>query len=116
MKIVRIHKTILDSMSEAVYVIDRGMNILYTNPAEEALLGYNPGELLGNNATLLHDLEGPKGEPTVHAILERLDSGQPWRGDLPIRHRDGTIHTVPGWVMNLEFPGKVYRLFVHHAG
>ena len=36
-----IHKTILDCMSEAVYVIDRDMKILYINPAAHELTGYS---------------------------------------------------------------------------
>lgn len=47
MDFANIHKAILDYMSEAVYVIDRDMNILYTNPAAEVLTEYSPAETEG---------------------------------------------------------------------
>lgn len=112
----RVHTKVLQALPMGVSVATDNGVILYSNPAEEALLGYRSGELLGNNATLLHDLEGPKGESTVQAILERLNVGLPWKGDLPLRRKDGTVQTIPGWVMNLEFPGKIYRVFVHSTG
>jgi PAS domain S-box-containing protein len=112
----RVHTKILQILPVGISVATDTGVILYTNPAEETLLGCNSGELLGKDATLLHDLEGPKSEPTVKAILARLDVGETWAGDLPLRRKDGTIHNIPSWVMNLEFPGKVYRLFVHRSG
>ena len=39
MKFTFIHEAILNSMSEAVYVIGRDMRIQYTNPAAEKLTG-----------------------------------------------------------------------------
>ncbi len=42
-----IHKTILDCMSEAVYVLNRDMEIIYANPATERLTGYTYEESVG---------------------------------------------------------------------
>jgi len=47
MKFTHIHKAILDCMSEAVYVVDRNMKILYTNPAAGELTEYSPEEAIG---------------------------------------------------------------------
>ena len=111
----RVHTKILQILPVGISVATDTGVVLYQNPAEESLLGFNSGELLGKDATLLHDLEGPKSEPTVKAILARLDVGETWAGHLPLRRKDGTIQNIPSWVMNLEFPGKVYRLFVHRT-
>ncbi len=112
----RVHTKILQILPLGVSVATDVGIILYANPAEEDLLGYGPGELLGNNAALLHDLEGPSNERTVNEILDRLGLGKTWAGDLPIRKKDGTILKTPSWVMNLDVPGKVYRVFVHREG
>ena len=111
----RVHTKILQILPVGVSVATDTGVILYTNGAEDTLLDYKSGELMGKDATLLHDLEGPSGKPIVDAILERLEAGQAWAGELPLRRKDGTIHNIPSWVMNLEFPGKVYRLFVHRS-
>jgi PAS domain S-box-containing protein len=111
----RVHTKILQTLPLGVSVATDSGIILYANPAEEALMGYQPGELLGNNATLLHDLEGPSRAQTVNEILDRLGSDRVWAGELPVRKKDGTIRKVPSWVMNLAVPGKVYRAFVHNG-
>jgi PAS domain S-box-containing protein len=111
----RVHTKILQTLPLGVSVATDSGIILYANPAEEALTGYERGELLGNNATLLHDLEGQGGEQTVNQILDRLGAGKSWSGELPVRKKDGTIQKPPSWVMNLDVPGKVYRVFVHNG-
>ena len=47
MKFINLHEAILNSMSEAVYVVDRDMDILYSNPAAERLTGFSPQESVG---------------------------------------------------------------------
>ena len=112
----RVHTKVLQILPLGVTVATDAGIILYANPAEEDLLGYGPGELLGNNAAHLHDLEGPGSERTVNEILDRLGEGKTWEGELPIRKKDGTTLKAPSWVMNLDVPGKVYRVFVHREG
>ncbi len=109
----RVHTKVLQTLPIGVSVATDTGVIVFTNPAEDALFGYEKEELVGKSANLLHDLEGREAEPIVKAILTRLDSGEIWEGDLPVRKKDGTIHNIPSWIMNLEFPGKVYRVFVH---
>ncbi len=47
MQFTSIHEAILNSMSEAVYVINRSMQIQYANPAAENLTGYTFDESVG---------------------------------------------------------------------
>jgi PAS domain S-box-containing protein len=53
MQFTPIHETILNSMSEAVYVVDRNMTIQYSNPAAETLTGYSLDESVGKHC---HDI------------------------------------------------------------
>ena len=50
MKFTDIHKAILDSMGEGVFVIDWDMTILYANPASVNLTGYTAEESIGRRA------------------------------------------------------------------
>lgn len=89
MNFTHIHKTILDCMSEAVYVIDRDMKILYTNPAAQELTGYSPEETIGKKCHNIFceisyrckDLCPPK-----KAMQERA----------PILHREAETKTKSG--------------------
>ena len=47
MKFKLIYETILNSMSETVYVVDREMRIQYVNRAAGKLTGYSPDESVG---------------------------------------------------------------------
>ncbi len=47
MQSISIHEAILRSMNDAVYVVDRDMQIRYANPAAEAMTGYSFDESLG---------------------------------------------------------------------
>ena len=53
MKFNLIYETILNSMSETVYVVDREMRIQYVNRAAGKLTGYSPDESLGK---FCHDI------------------------------------------------------------
>jgi diguanylate cyclase (GGDEF)-like protein/PAS domain S-box-containing protein len=89
MDITRIHKTILDSMSEAVYVIDRAMRILYTNPAAEDLTGHSSGETVGKHC---HDIFCERSElceqkcPPKEAMHEKV----------PILHKNAETRSKTG--------------------
>ncbi len=48
MKFSHLHESILESTGEAVYVIDRGMEILYANSAAERITGYSFAESVEN--------------------------------------------------------------------
>ncbi len=111
----RVHTNVLQTLPLGVSVATETGLIVYANPAEEALMGYERGELLGNNAKILHALEGKGSEQTVNEILEQLNEDKIWKGELPVRGKNGTIKNIPSWVMNLAFPGKLYRVFVHRS-
>ncbi len=89
MDLTRIHKTILDSMSEAVYVIDREMNILYTNPAAQELTGHSSRETVGKRC---HDIFCERSElcegkcPPKKAMSEKV----------PIVHKDAETRSKTG--------------------
>jgi PAS domain S-box-containing protein len=47
MDLSQMHQIVLESMSEAVYIRDLDMNILYVNPAAERLVAYSREEAKG---------------------------------------------------------------------
>jgi diguanylate cyclase (GGDEF)-like protein/PAS domain S-box-containing protein len=89
MDITRIHKTILDSMSEAVYVIDRDMNILYTNPAAEELTGHSFEETVGRQC---HDIFCERSE----LCGEKCPPKKAMREKVPILHKDAETRSKTG--------------------
>ncbi len=90
-----IHRTILNNMSEAVYVVDRGLRITYANPAAETLTGYGHDESVG---TMCHDIFCERSF--------RCASGCPPRTAIetatPILHREAETKTRSGEVRQTQ--------------
>jgi PAS domain S-box-containing protein len=83
------HEAILNSMNDAVFVVDRDLIIRYTNPAAERLTGYSPDESLGKKCFAVFCERSPRCEsdcPLQHAV----------RDHLPTLHRDATTRTKRG--------------------
>lgn len=95
MDITNIHKSILDCMSEAVYIVDRDMKILYTNPAAEILTEYSPEEALGETCYDIFCERSFRCDeicPPQKAMRERL----------PILHRDAETKTKSGSIKQTQ--------------
>ena len=52
---------VLESMAEGVMVTDADGKIIYSNPAFDAMFGYQPGELIGQPASRLNDFSASEG-------------------------------------------------------
>lgn len=95
MNFTHIHKAILDCMSEAVYVIDRDMKILYTNPAAQELTGYSPEETIGGKCHDIFCEMSPRCEdlcPPKKAMREMV----------PILHREAETKTKSGIIKQTQ--------------
>ena len=93
-----INKVILDSIGEAVIIVDAsGRTIVNCNSATERVFGYSKEELIGQNTSILHvnrEYYNRFGEES-EAILR---SGEVYKGEFRMKRKDGTIidtyHTV----------------------
>ncbi|WP_328887083.1 SpoIIE family protein phosphatase [Streptomyces sp. NBC_00316] len=84
---------LLDVLSLAAVVLDDRGRIVFWSPQADELFGYSAEEALGKYAARLlvdeQDLE------TVIELFARvLESGEPWAGSFPIRHKDGVTRLV----------------------
>jgi len=73
---------------EVFYLTDAEGAIVYVNPAFERLTGYSREEVLGKTARVLKS--GEHSAEFYKAMWATLKSGQPWRGRLVNRRKDGT--------------------------
>jgi PAS domain S-box-containing protein len=117
----RVHTKILEALPLGVCLTTDSGLVIYNNPAEESLFGYQPGNMIGQNMADLHAPDGNAPGRSVSTILDQLKFIQIWAGELPIRRKDGTTRKAASWIMNMEIPGKNiqtptkhYRIFVHN--
>src|SRR5256885_578429 len=78
----------LDSVEQAVVIVDLEGTITYWNRFAETLYGWRADEVLGTKSV---DITlPPEVIPIVAQILTRVAEGASWSGELPRRRRDGS--------------------------
>jgi PAS domain S-box-containing protein len=81
----------IEQAAEMVVVTDAEGNIVYVNPAFEAVTGYARAEVLGRNPRILKS--GVQDEAFYGALWAAIAAGQTWHGRLINRKKDGTHYT-----------------------
>ena len=95
MKFDKPYKAILNCMNEAVYFIDREMNIIYSNPAAEVLTGFPIAEAQGAKC---HEIFCE----TSFRCKDLCVQGIGMREKKPNLHREAEIRMKSGEVKNTE--------------
>ncbi len=89
---LRFHSEILRNMAEGVHIVRASdATLVYANPTMERMFGYEPGELLGQNVSLLLDPAAQAPHQVVEAIRHILHETDTWHGELPRIRKDGTL-------------------------
>lgn len=89
---------LLDTIEDAVILIDAERRIAYWGKGAANLLGWNPEEIIGRDAaTILIPEPSARQTETIDGILR---SGRSWAGEFTARRRDGTqmpflVHSSP---------------------
>src|SRR5829696_1645154 len=86
----RIHSLVLDRMTEGVSVSDEAGFIVYTNPAEDAMFGYEPGELSGRDIGVQSAFPEEVNQRTLSHVMSRLQSTGEWTGEWMNRRKNGS--------------------------
>ncbi|HYF38917.1 MAG TPA: PAS domain S-box protein [Gemmatimonadales bacterium] len=102
----RLHEQILNSMVEGVSVSDENGFILYTNPAEDRMFGYDRGELIGQHVTVQNTYPPEENQRIVAEIIEQLKKKGAWVGDFSNRRKDGTAFTTHARISAIEIGGR----------
>jgi PAS domain S-box-containing protein len=109
---LRIHSQVLENMVEGVTLSDEHGRILYTNPAEDAMFGYERGELIGQPLTVQNTYPPEENERIVGEVIAQLQAKGAWQGEFSNRRKDGTPFTTSARITALEMGGKKHRVCV----
>ena len=100
-------------MAEGVTVVAAPSGeIVYVNLAAERMFGYSPGELLGQQGTILCDLTPGETQRIIEKVRQVLDQGLPYEGEFPMRRKDGTPLLAHMRMSTVVIEGQTYRLCV----
>jgi len=103
---------VLESMVEGVSISDEQGVILYTNPAEDAMFGYGPGELLGRHVSVQNTYPPEENARIVQEVIAQLKARGSWQGEFHNRKKDGTPFTTFARITALEVSGRHYWVCV----
>ncbi|HEX7149885.1 MAG TPA: PAS domain S-box protein [Thermoanaerobaculia bacterium] len=108
----RLHQLVLDSMSEGVSLSDENGVIGYTNPAEDAMFGYAPGELVGQHVTVQNAYPPEENARIVQEVIEQLQTAGVWSGEWRNRRKDGTTFITSARITAVDIGGRKHWVCV----
>jgi PAS domain S-box-containing protein len=81
-------RTIVQHLSDIIFIIDKDLRIIYESPSVERALGYNKGELIGmNGLSLIHDDDLVMVKDELNKVITKTNDYLPT--ELRIRHKQG---------------------------
>ena len=108
----RLYSRVVEMLPMGLCLVDDVGLIFYTNPAVDALFGYEPGGLVGRHVTALHTSR-EEGTQFFEEVLERVSARGTWTGEFASRKKNGGTFTCLAHASSMDVPGKVYRIFLY---
>ncbi len=87
---IKIIKSAIENLSEAIVVTDVNGTIQFVNSAFEKLTGYSPEEAIGQNPRILKSGKHPR--EFYKEMWDTILSGKIWHGELINKRKDGSLY------------------------
>jgi PAS domain S-box-containing protein len=104
---LRTQAMVLQNMAEGVVVSSEEGVMLLTNPAFDAMFGYERGELTGKHVSIVNDLPPEENARLVASVIEVLQREGEWAGEFVNRKKDGTRIITLARISKVELSGRV---------
>jgi PAS domain S-box-containing protein len=88
---LRLQSEVIKNMAEGIMVVRaRDWTIVYTNSKFDEMFGYGPGELVGQNVSVINASVERAPEETAREIIDALEQQGEWAGEVHNVKKDGT--------------------------
>jgi diguanylate cyclase (GGDEF)-like protein/PAS domain S-box-containing protein len=106
-------RALVENIGEGIALVDAHGHFTYASPGSRHVLGYAPEELiLFNFAELVHEGDLLYARIRMRELLAR--DGNEVRGEVRMRHRDGSWRWIEGTYKNLLFNGSVRGIVINY--
>jgi PAS domain S-box-containing protein len=109
---LRLQAQVIRNMAEGVSVTDENGTILYTNPAEDRMFGYEPGELIGHPVTVQNGYPDDENARRVATVIAILKAGGSWTGEWLNRKKNGDLFYTYARITPAKANGRDYWVCV----
>jgi PAS domain S-box-containing protein len=109
---LRQYGVLVESMTEGVSLSNESGVIVYTNPAEDRMFGYAPGELIGQHVSGQNAYPPDENARRVEAVIAQLQASGSWDGEWRNRRKDGTEFITGSRITAVEIEGRPHWLCV----
>jgi PAS domain S-box-containing protein len=107
-----LYRLLLENMSEGVSLSDESGVIVYTNPAEDLMFGYEPGELVGQHISVQSAYPPEENARIVSEVIAELKRSGAWRGEWLNCRKDGSRFVTTSRISAVELDGRSYWLCI----
>jgi PAS domain S-box-containing protein len=108
---LRLYAEIMANVSEGIVLIRKSdMQIVYVNPKFEEMFGYEEGELIGKNISIVNAPTDKDPEEVAREIANALLETDPWNGEVYNIRKNGETFWCAGSVTSFDHPrfGQVW--------
>ncbi|MEW6087763.1 MAG: PAS domain S-box protein [bacterium] len=88
---LQIQAQILENLSEGVNLADEKGNICFTNDKFDKMFGYEKGELIGKNVSVLSAYPGEESIKHVESIFGSVNVKGRWTGEILNKKKNGSV-------------------------
>ncbi|MES2649036.1 MAG: PAS domain S-box protein [Bacteroidota bacterium] len=103
---LQIQSLVLERMDEGVSVSDENGVILFTNPAEDKMFGYEKGELIGQHVSVQNAYDPEENTRIINEVIDELKTNGFWSGEFHNRKKDGTPFYSYSYITAVPVEGK----------
>ncbi|ATX78814.1 PAS domain S-box-containing protein/diguanylate cyclase (GGDEF) domain-containing protein [Mariprofundus aestuarium] len=110
-EVMRLQSMITQNIAEGINLVRAGDGILvYANEQFEQMCGYEPGEMVGKNISIVNAPNGKDPEEFAAEVTAALESNGHWSGELQNIRKDGSTFWTYSSVVAFDHGeyGKVY--------
>jgi PAS domain S-box-containing protein len=108
----RMHQVLLDTISDGVIIAADDGLIVYTNPAEDRLFGYERGALPGKHVSVLSGYPNEENEHLVRGVMNEVREKGIWRGEWRNQRKDGSSFVTSAKIALVEWNGERHFLCI----
>jgi PAS domain S-box-containing protein len=106
------YRTLLERMTDGVSLATGDGIIVYSNPAEDRMFGYERGELIGHHVSVQNAYPAAENAVIVESVIGEIRRNGAWRGEWRNRRKDGSEFTTFASITQVEFEGAPHFLCV----